>query len=114
MKFTLLICLFALLGISCGKQAPPDINENSSGNPATAPVDYLGAVNKGRKKAITDSALMQVNGALNQFKASNSRSPAFLNELITEGLLRELPELPAGTKWTYDPKTGVASVIPAQ
>ena len=106
MKFTPLICLFALLGISCGKQPPPDVNENSSGNPATAPVDYLGAVNKGRKKAITDSALMQVKGALNQFKASNSRPPAYLNELITE--------LPSGTKWTYDPKTGEASVIPAQ
>ena len=114
MRFTLLTCLFALLGISCEKQLPPDVNENSSGNPATTSVDYLGAVNKGRKKAITDSALVQVKGALNQFKASNSRPPAFLNELITKGFLRELPELPPGAKWTYDPKTGDASIIPAQ
>ena len=114
MKFPLLILLFALLSISCGKQPAPDINENSSGNPATAPVDYLGAVNKGQNKAILDTALMQVNGALNQYKASNSQPPAYLNELISEGLLTELPALPAGKKWTYDPKTGVASVIPAQ
>jgi len=114
MKLSTFIFFIGLLGISCGKQPDPDINENSSGNPATAPVDYLGAVNKGHKKATTDTALMQVNGALNLYKASNSRPPAFLNELISEGLLAELPALPAGTKWTYNPQTGVASVIPAQ
>ena len=111
MKFTPFIPLFALLSVSCGNQPAPDINENSSGNPATAPVDYLGAVNKGRKKAVTDTALLQVNGAINQYKASNSRPPRYLNELISEGLLAELPALPAGKKWTYNPQTGEASVV---
>ena len=113
MKFSPFIFLVGLLGISCSDQPSPDINENSSGNPATAPVDYLGAVNKGRKKAITDAALIQVNGALNQFKASNSRPATSLQELISEGLLRELPALPTGTKWTYNPQTGTASAVPA-
>tara|TARA_Y100000588_G_C14228176_1_gene914057 strand:+ start:154 stop:498 length:345 start_codon:yes stop_codon:yes gene_type:complete len=114
MRLIPILLLAGLLSVSCGNQSKPNINENSSGNPATAPVDYLGAVNKGRKKAITDTALMQVNGALNQYKASNSRPPAYLNQLISEGLLNELPELPPGTKWSYNPQTGTASVVPAK
>jgi hypothetical protein len=37
-----------------------------------------------------------------------------LQELITEGLLAELPAVPNGMKWQYNPQTGVASVVPAQ
>ena len=103
MKFTPFILLFTLLSISCGNQPTPDINENSSGNPATAPVDYLGAVNKGRKKAVTDTALNQVNGAINQYKASNSRPPRYLNELISEGLLAELPRITRRQKMDLQP-----------
>ena len=114
MKAIQCIFILGLLGSACGDGSKPDINDNSSGNPATAPVDYLGAVNKGRKKAIGDVGLLQVNGALNQFKASNFRPAKSLQELIDEGYLGAIPELPAGKKWKYDPQTGKASIVPAQ
>ena len=74
----------------------------------------MGAVNKGRKKAIGDVGLLQVDGALNQFKASNFRPAKSLQELMAEGYLGAIPELPAGKKWKYDSKTGKASIVPAQ
>ena len=77
-------CIFilGLLGSACGDGPEPDINDNSSGNPATAPVDYLGAVNKGRKKGISQVGLLQVNSALSTFQASESRPAKNLQELI--------------------------------
>ena len=114
MKATQCIFIIGLLVSACGDGAKPDINNNSSGNPGAAPVDYLGAVNKGRKKAIGDVGLLQVNGALNQFKASNIRPAKSLQELIDEGYLGAIPELPAGKKWKYDSQTGKASIVPAQ
>lgn len=114
MKTPHCVFILGLLGSACGDGAKPDINENSSGNPVTAPVDYLGAVNKGRKKAIGEVGLMQVNSALNQFQASNFRPAKSLQELMAEGYLTALPDLPAGMKWHYNTETGKASIVRAQ
>ena len=114
MKAIQCIFILGLLGSACGDGPEPDINNNSSGNPATAPVDYLGAVNKGRKKAIGEVGLMQVNSALNQFQASNFRPAKSLQELMAESYLTALPELPTGMKWHYNPQTGKASIVRAQ
>ena len=114
MKMPHCVLILGFLGSACGDGAKPDINENSSGNPVAAPVDYLGAVNKGRKKAIGEVGLMQVNSALNQFQASNFRPAKSLKELITEGYLNALPELPAGMNWHYNTETGKASIVRAQ
>ena len=114
MKPTLYFLALGLLASACGDQPEPDINDNSSGNPATAPVDYLGAVNKGRKKGISQVGLLQVNSALSTFQASESRPAKSLPELIAAGYLSVLPELPLGMKWQYNPQTGKASIVPAQ
>ena len=114
MKTAQCVFMLVLLGSACADGAKPDINENSSGNPVTAPVDYLGAVNKGRKKAIGEVGLMQVNSALNTFQASNSRPAKSLQELISEGYLGALPDLPAGMIWHYNTETGKASIVRAQ
>ncbi len=114
MRPVLCILILGMLVSACGDGAKPDINENSSGNPVAAPVDYLGAVNKGRKKAIGEVGLMRVNAALNQFKASNSRPAKSLQELMAEGYLGALPELPLGMKWQYNSRTGKASIVRVQ
>ena len=84
MKPTLYFLVLGLLASACGDQPEPDLNDNSSGNPATAPVDYLGAVNKGRNRAIINAGLLQVNSAINQFKATSSqnRRPACRNSSL--------------------------------
>ena len=38
-----------LLSMACSNDTDPD--DHGSGNPATAPVDYLGAINQGKNKA---------------------------------------------------------------
>ena len=114
MKATQCIFILGFLVSACSDGAKPDINDNSSGNPATAPVDYLGAVNKGRKKGISQAGLLQVNSALSTFQASESRRAKSLQELIGARYLTALPELPRGMKWQYNPQTGKASIVPAQ
>ena len=117
MKYVLAVLAMCLCLAGCSKadkNPKTQANDNSSGNPATAPVDYLGAVNKGRKKGISQVGLLQVNSALSTFQASESRPAKSLQELIAAGYLRVLPELPLGMKWQYNPQTGKASIVPAQ
>ncbi len=114
MKTAQCVFILVLFGSACGDGANPDINENSSGNPVTAPVDYFGAVNKGRKKAIGEVGLMQVDSDLNKCQGSNFRPAKTLQEVIAGGYLDALPKLPAGMEWHYDPQTGKASIVREQ
>ena len=41
--------------MACSNDTDPD--DHGFGNPATAPVDYLGAINQGKNKAVVDAAL---------------------------------------------------------
>src|SRR4051812_7706564 len=87
---------FLILCSGCGKKeaAKPDLNNNSSGNPLTAPVDYLGAVNKAKKvaeKQIDTSSLKQ---SIQFFHANEDRFPTDLNELVTKHYLGALPKPP--------------------
>ena len=99
-----------LLSMACSDDTDPD--DHGSGNPATAPVDYLGAINQGKNKAVVDAALLQVNNALGQYQATNFKPAPSLQQLIDEDLLTTLPQIPDGAKWQYDPQTGKASVVP--
>ena len=99
-----------LLSMACSNDTDPD--DHGSGNPATAPVDYLGAINQGKNKAVVDAALLQVNNALGQYQATNFKPAPSLQQLIDEDLLTTLPQIPDGAQWQYDPQTGKASVLP--
>src|SRR5437899_2829229 len=111
----LVLSAMALCG--CAKQeAKPtaaNTNENySSGNPITAPVDYLGAVAKAKKSAEKTVETVSLNQAIQQFSVAEGRYPKDLNELVTEKYLPRLPEPPYGMKFTYDAKTGEVKVVP--
>src|SRR4051812_26235052 len=71
-----LVALFALT-TSCGKKetAKVSLTNNSSGNPITAPVDYLGAVAKGKKFAEKQIDLAQLKQAIQFFQANEDRLP---------------------------------------
>lgn len=114
MNHRLILLLFPVFlgSLACSDNSDPD--DYGSGNPATAPVDYLGTINQGKNKAVTDAALLQVNSALAQYKASNLKPAANLQQLIDAGLLAALPELPAGAQWQYDTQNGTVTVIPAK
>jgi hypothetical protein len=118
MKKALSLLLLGGLALSgCGNQeAKPTTSStnanNSTGNPLTAPVDYLGAIAKAKKSAEKTVETVSLNQAIQQFSAAEGRYPKDLNELVTEKYLPKLPEAPYGMKIVYDAAKGEVKVVP--
>jgi hypothetical protein len=116
-----LLCLILLA--ACGKKdeavTSPETSKQaesseSSGNPLTAPVDYLGAVNTANKMANKTLELSQVNKALQEYRILKGRNPESLSVLVREGLLAKEPTAPYGMVVTYHPQTGQVDIVPQQ
>jgi hypothetical protein len=110
MRLLFLISSVLLLAIAGCKRseepAPASATNASSGNPITAPVDYLGAVAQAKKvseKTLNPAAL---NNAVQQFNAIEERYPRDIQELVDKGYLAALPSVPPGMKIEYNPQNG--------
>jgi len=101
-------CLFS----GCNKSAEEPPKKASSGNPITAPVDYLGAVAQGQKKSISTLDQAGINQAIQMFQANEGRYPKDLKELVGPEYLQSLPAPPPGMKFDYNPATGQVKVVP--
>jgi hypothetical protein len=118
MKRALSLLLLGGLALAgCGqkeeKSTASSTNENNStGNPLTAPVDYLGAVAKAKKSAEKTVETVGLNQAIQQFSAAEGRYPKDLNELVTEKYLPKIPAAPYGMKIVYDAAKGEVKVVP--
>jgi hypothetical protein len=86
-------------------------NTSSSGNPLTAPVDYVGTVVRAKQSASKTVMGAGFDRAITLFYTETGRFPKELKEL-TPQYLPTIPPPPAGMKYDYDPKTGVAKVVP--
>jgi hypothetical protein len=111
----LLVCAFA----GCGKSKPATATgatnaAASGGNPITAPVDYLGAVVQAQKHSVKVVDTVQVQQAIQQFHAAEDRYPKGLDELVKEGYLARLPQLPAGMQYDYSAANGQVKAVPAK
>jgi hypothetical protein len=113
-----LLLAVALSGCSRKSEEKPapttNTTENATGNPLTAPVDYLGAVNQAQKHSVKVIDTVQINNAIRQFHAVENRYPKDLNELVTSGYLVRLPRAPRGSRIVYDPTTGQVRVVRQQ
>lgn len=109
-----LIGLSSALIAGCGgdSSAPKKDGGSSSGNPLTAPVDYLEAVNKGKKTAENTIDVTSVGTAVQSFLAVEGRLPKDLEELVATSYLKQVPKDRYGRKLVYDAKTGKVSVEP--
>jgi hypothetical protein len=104
----------AILLIGCGKPKSPATAANtnfSSGNPLTAPVDYLGAVGQAKKFSERTIDLVTVNRAIQSFYGIEDRYPKDLQELVSKHYLQSPPAAPAGFRLVYDPVRGEARMI---
>ncbi|MEK7676592.1 MAG: hypothetical protein AAB676_12240 [Verrucomicrobiota bacterium] len=114
--FLLLVSACVIL-VGCSKKetapAPTPTNAPAaSGNPITAPVDYLGAVAKAKtvaEKTIDTAALKQ---HIQLFYAQEGRFPKDLNELVKEKYIPSLPPAPHGMKFSYDAAKGEIKIVP--
>lgn len=112
-----LVLLGGLALTGCGKKeatsTTSSTNENySSGNPVTAPVDYLGAIAKAKKNSEKTIDSVSLNQTIQQFNAAEGHYPKDLNELVTEKYLPRIPDAPYGMKIVYDASTGTAKIVP--
>ena len=113
--FPALLLAVALSGCSQKTEEKPapatNTTEHATGNPLTAPVDYLGAVNQAQKHSVKVIDTVQINNAIRQFHAVEDRYPKDLNELVTSGYLVRIPQAPRGSRLLYDPNTGQVRVV---
>lgn len=100
----------------CGQKEKPSstTDNNSSGNPITAPVDYLGAVNKAQKTAVKVVDLASLKNAIHLFHAQEDRYPANLQELVSMRYIADVPSAPAGSQLSYNPANGEVKFVKAQ
>jgi hypothetical protein len=104
----------------CGKKTespaqstntPATNTTSSSGNPLTAPVDYLGAINRAQKSATRVVDLAPIQQAIQLFRASEDRFPRDLKELVAQQYLTKMPEAPPGMQFAYNPSTGQIRLV---
>jgi len=105
------VFFFCGCGDSSSSSAPKQTNANSSGNPLTAPADYLGAVGQAQKAAGKTVSSAGLNQAIKMFEAQEGRLPKSLNELVPQ-YISKIPAPPAGMKYSYSPADGSLKVVP--
>jgi hypothetical protein len=114
MKNVLLISMpFVLLLIGCGDQSKSgtQTTNTSSGNPVTAPVDYLAAAGKAQQSAVKTVDTAALNQAVQMFNVDNGRYPKDLNELVEKKYIPHIPDPPYGSKIVYDANAGQVKVV---
>ena len=105
------LCL-AGCGHSSDKPAPTATNApTASGNPLTAPVDYLNSAVKAQQSAVKTVDVVSLNKALELFNVQEGRFPKDLNELVAKKYIPEIPTPPFGTKIEYDANAGTVKVV---
>ena len=118
MKKPLYLCMVAgLFFIGCGKnpeKPAQSTNSSTSGNPLTAPVDYLDAIGKAQRTAVKTIDTAALNQAIQLFNAEEGRNPKDLNELVEKKYLGKIPDAPYGMKIVYDAAAGQVKVVKQQ
>jgi hypothetical protein len=121
-----LIVALAVCAAGCGdqQQSPPPaakasssnapatmFTNSSSGSPITAPVDYLGALGRGKETAVKTVDVARLTQAIQIFNVQEGRYPKDLNELVEKKYINQVPDAPYGLKLDYDPASGQVKVV---
>ncbi len=109
----MVLCAAGLVATGCGqkKSAQNLLTNNNTGNPITAPVDYLGAVNQARKTALKRIDLASLQNAINLFNGQEDRFPRTLDEVVEKHYIAALRALPPGSRYEYNPQTGEVRAV---
>ena len=109
-----LLLLAGFLFAGCKKKEATTADtagQPASGNPLTAPADYLGAAANAKKSADKTLLSASLDQAVKMFSAQEGRMPKDLNELVPK-YLKSIPAPPPGMKFDYNPTTGEVKVVP--
>jgi hypothetical protein len=114
MKLNVCIGIVLAAGLAaCGQKetAPSNSAAESSGNPLTAPVDYLGSISKAKQSMEARLDTVALRQAIQMFQAQEGRFPRDLNELVAKQYLRSVPPAPAGSRLSYNAANGEVRVV---
>jgi len=64
-----------------------------------------------RGKAQYKTSFISVNQAIQAYQVEHGKSPGSLDDIIKEGLLPRLPDLPKGKRYNYNPQTGELTIV---
>jgi hypothetical protein len=103
--------LLVALGCSQKAESGGKATNASSGNPLTAPADYLGAAAKAQQSATKTVTGVGLDQAIQLFYGQEGRFPKDLQELVP-AYLKAVPPPPRNMKYDYDPKTGALKIVP--
>jgi hypothetical protein len=116
-KSVMVLLVGASILVGCDKPAPAPApaakpaGEKVGENPLNAPTDYLKTVAKAKKSAESSIDTVSINSAISSFQAEKGRNPTNLNELVTSGTIKQLPNPPYNMKFEYDAAKGEVKVI---
>jgi len=111
-SITLLFAAACFLFTGCEDKKAAPATKTDSGNPLSAPADYVGAVGKAKTSMEKTLSTVALDQALKAFSGEEGRYPKDLNELVTKGTISQIPPPPRGMKYDYDPKAGTIKVVP--
>jgi hypothetical protein len=108
-KILLLPMVAGMFLTGCGDKSKPT-GKYDSGNPVTAPADYLGAVMQAKTHSEKVIDVAYINEDIQMFNASEGHYPKDLQEMIPT-YLGKLPEVPFGYKIVYDTNAYTVKVV---
>ena len=112
MKAFALILLIACAAVGPGCKKPESKPAAaSSGNPVTAPLDYLAAQGRAKKFAEKAISTAELTSAIQKFQGMEDRYPRDLNELAQQHYLQAPPVPPRGMRFLYNSQNGEIRIV---
>lgn len=107
-----LMVVACALSAGCGRKDAGK-PEGNSGNPITAPLDYLAAQGRAKQVAIKVTSTAEITSAVQKFQAMEDRLPRDLHELVQQHYLQAVPQAPRGQVFAYNPADGSVRTVAA-
>ena len=101
------LTFFIIMLSGCNKKKKEEENKLT---PLNAPARYGETMGKAMKKAKIMDVVLPLKNSIDAFYIEEGRYPESLQELVNKGYIKEIPELPEGMNYYYDPKTGKIEV----
>ena len=101
-------CLSLCAGCGGGQKSAPAA-DTSSGNAVADYVNSLGNAQKSAQKTLGSVGLDQ---AIKTFYTQEGRLPKDLDELVSTGVINQVPPPPRGMNYEYNSATGAIKVVP--
>jgi len=97
--------LACMVFVSCGRKSKPeDLTLMNAGE------QYGGVMGRAVKEAKKLDAVLPLQQLVDSYNAQEGKYPESLRKLVEEKYVRDLPQAPKGTEFTYDPSTGAVGV----